>query len=72
MNAIHAQSPTVWPRGCIAACLLLTAPLPAEAFSLDVSVDTSALAGTTATLAFDFIDGGGGGAPATRCKSPIS
>lgn len=34
-------------------------PVPAGAFVLDVTVDTSGLSGTAANLAFDFIDGDG-------------
>jgi hypothetical protein len=39
------------------AALLWASPVPVNATLLDVSVDTSALAGQSAILAFDFIDG---------------
>lgn len=39
--------------------LLSAIPLTAWSYSLNINVDTSSLAGTAATLAFDFIDGDG-------------
>jgi hypothetical protein len=39
---------------------LWTSPARLEAISVNVALDTSALAGQRATLAFDFIDGDGG------------
>jgi hypothetical protein len=39
---------------------LWTSPTRLEAISVNVTLDTSALAGQRATLAFDFIDGDGG------------
>lgn len=40
--------------------LLWTSPARLEAISVNVTLDTSALAGQRSTLAFDFIDGDGG------------
>ncbi len=43
----------------IFVALLSAAPLTAWSYSLDFNIDTSSLAGNTATLAFDLIDGDG-------------
>lgn len=43
----------------IFVALLSAAPLTAWSYSLDFNIDTSTLAGNTATLAFDLIDGDG-------------
>jgi hypothetical protein len=46
-------------NNCLFIALLSTTPLTAWSYSLNVNVDTSSLAGTNASLAFDFIDGDG-------------
>lgn len=45
--------------GLILTTLLASAPATTWAYNFNVSIDTSSLAGTNATLAFDFIDGDG-------------
>ena len=57
---IRVSPQSLWfvPR-CVLLSLLLFAPLNARADStITISVDTSAISGTSAQLAFDFIDGG--------------
>jgi hypothetical protein len=54
------------------AALLWASPVPVDATLLNVSVDTSALAGQSAFLAFDFIDGDAAGGGVANNTATIS
>jgi hypothetical protein len=62
-NRIGLLKPSGSPRRAICRMLLglalLCVSIPAYAVPITISVDTTALAGTSAQLAFDFIDGDG-------------
>jgi hypothetical protein len=54
------------------AALLWASPVPVNATLLNVSVDTSAIAGQSAFLAFDFIDGDAAGGGLSNNTATIS
>jgi hypothetical protein len=56
----------------VLAAWLWATPVPVDAVMLDVSFDTSALAGQSAFLAFDFIDGDAAGGGLSNNTATIS